>query len=631
MADQLPEKMYRVFSFRGAEVGDDRTIDISISSETPVERHFGSEVLVHEKASIDVGFIGSGSAPLLLDHDRTNQIGVIESVSLDTKERKLRAKVRFGKSARAQEILDDVKDGIRSNISIGYVIEKIERDEKAEKVRVTRWMPFEASIVSVPADVNVGVGRDDIAAQLSKPKMEANMPDPVPAAVEPTPAAPAIPSQRSAEPTPATPTPAPDWHAREAEVQRTARQEAADITELGARHHMSDVAAEFVRDGKSLSEFRGHVLENLPKGTELQSQDIGLTQGETNRFSVLRLAAASNPQATQADRAAAAFEIEACQAAQTMAERSGIRTKGSQMPAEVLREWIPRNSSMYHQLVQNRTISAGVDTALVPEDYRPGSFIDVLRNQMSVMQAGATFLQGLVGNVDIPKKLTASAATWVSAEAVDATASEPTFGNVTMTPKDLAVYTDITRRARQQMVPDIEALIRNDIVMAIALGLDLAALEGTAAAGQPRGVLNTVGISKPNVFAGVNPTFAEVVALETALGDDNALMGNLAYILRTNMAGALKTTEKFTGTGQTIWEPGNQLNGYNAYRSNQGTDGNIYFGNWSDLLIGAWGTLDLQFDYAALALSGGLRLIAFQTIDCAVRHAESFAYGNDTP
>ena len=118
--------------------------------------------------------------------------------------------------------------------------------------------------------------------------------------------------------------------------------------------------------------------------------------------------------------------------------------------------------------------------------------------------------------------------------------------------------------------------------------------------------------------------------METAVADDNALMGNLAYILRTNMRGALKTTQKFTGTnGMPVWEDGNNLNGYPGYVSNQGTDGNLYFGNWSDLLLGFWSGLDLQFDYAALALSGGLRLIAFQTCDVAVRHAQSFAYNND--
>lgn len=613
---------------RATDGEDDRVVDMSVSSEIPVERWFGTEILVHEKKSINLDFFGGKRAPLLLDHDHRKQIGVIESVSLDETERKLRARVRFGRSALAQEILDDVRDGIRSNISIGYVIEKIERDEKKNTVRVVRWMPYETSIVSVPADQTVGVGRSadaDLSTQTEATMPDENTPATVPATTENR-AAPAAPPASSM--TINTPEGVREVMWTEAQM-RQLRSDVAEITALGAKHNMSDKAQKAIRDGMSLGEFRGLVLNSLPTGTPLESQDIGMTQREVDRFSVLRLARACDPQASRGERDAARFELEAVQSAAELAEKMGMKVRGTSMPAEVMRNWIPRNSSMYHQKFGERAINTTDDSALVPEDFRPGSFIDVLRNAMGVMQAGATILNGLQGNVDIPKKLTASSAAWVATEGGSAGASEPTFGNVTMTPKDIAVYTDITRRARQQMSPDVEALIRMDIVMAMALGIDLAALEGSGASGQPRGVLNTVGINRPTAFAAANPTYAEVVALETEVANDNALMGNLAYIIRTSMAGALKTTEKFAGTGMTVWEPGNTLNGYQAIRSNQGTAGNLYFGNWSDLLIGFWSGLDLQFDYAALALSGGLRLIAFQTCDTAVRNPQSFAWNKN--
>jgi HK97 family phage major capsid protein/HK97 family phage prohead protease len=626
----LGTREFRSLDLRGADMDDDnRTVEISVSSEMPVERWFGTEILDHDKKSVNLDFFASGRAPLLLDHDTRKQIGVVELGFLAGDEKKLRARVRFGKSALAQEIYDDVKDGIRSNISVGYIIEKIERNEKTNVVKVVRWTPFETSIVSVPADQSVGVGRSDPAVVASTETQEGNqMSDNAnPATVPAQPVAPVVTETRDAPAT--SQLVAGTWS--ETQV-RQLRTDVAEIMDLGSRHNMGDKAREFIREGKTLADFRGHVLNNLPTGTPLVSQDIGMTRSDVERFSVMRLARAAHPQASKADRDAATFEIEATGQAATVAEAQGLKVRGTAMPAEVLRNWIPKDTAIYASYAQKRAINTTDDSALVPEDYRAGSFIDVLRNQMGVMRAGATFLNGLAGNVDIPKKLTASAATWVSAEGGNATQSEPTFGNVTMTPKDLAVYTDITRRSRQQMSPDVEALIRQDIAMAIALGLDLAALEGSAASGQPRGLLNTVGINKPTAFAGVNPTYAEVIAMETAVADDNALMGNLAYITRTNMAGALKTTQKFTGTnGVPVWEPGNQLNGYPAILSNQGTDGNLYFGNWSDLLIGFWSGLDLQFDYAALALSGGLRLIAFQTCDIAVRHAQSFAYNNDTP
>ena len=103
-------------------VESERRVRMAISSEMPVERMGGMEVLVHSADAIDLSFLNSGRAPLLLDHDPTQQIGVIESVSLDESARKLRATVRFGKSERASEVYDDVVYGIRGNVSIGYYV-----------------------------------------------------------------------------------------------------------------------------------------------------------------------------------------------------------------------------------------------------------------------------------------------------------------------------------------------------------------------------------------------------------------------------------------------------------------------------------------------------------------------------
>ena len=137
-----------------------RTVQIAISSEEPVERSFGMEVLEHSAEAMDLSFLASGRAPLLLDHDPEKQIGVIESVELDGNTRRLRAKVRFGKGALADEAFTDVVDGIRANISVGYSIGKLERDPRTPNTYLAKkWRPVEASLVSIPADVTVGVGR----------------------------------------------------------------------------------------------------------------------------------------------------------------------------------------------------------------------------------------------------------------------------------------------------------------------------------------------------------------------------------------------------------------------------------------------------------------------------------------
>jgi HK97 family phage major capsid protein len=238
-------------------------------------------------------------------------------------------------------------------------------------------------------------------------------------------------------------------------------------------------------------------------------------------------------------------------------------------------------------------------------------------------------LSGLSGNVKIPKKTAASSASWISTEGGAASESEPTLGQVTMAPKTLGAFTDITRLMMMQSSLDIEALVRNDLSTAIALAIDLGALAGSGTSGQPTGVKNTSGINAPTNFAGANPTFAEVVAMETAVAEDNALSGNLAYIAPAGMYGALKTTAKDAGSGQFVVGPDGNMNGYNTIVSNQVTAGDLYFGNFADLLIGMYGGLDIVVDPYTSSTSGTVRIVALQTCDVAVRHAVSFAFNND--
>jgi HK97 family phage major capsid protein len=348
----------------------------------------------------------------------------------------------------------------------------------------------------------------------------------------------------------------------------------------------------------------------------LESQEIGLTGKEVRRFSLMNaIRAMANPTDRRAQEEAR-FEFEASAAAQRMI---GTEARGLMIPTDVLRNWVKRD------------LNTSSDSALIAQDFRGGDFIDVLRNASSVMQAGATMLTGLKGNVAIPKKTAASTAAWIATEGNPATESEPTFGQVTMTPKTVGAFTDITRLMMMQSSPDIEALIRNDLSTGIALAIDDGALDGNPAggSGEPTGIRNVSGVNKPSSFAAAVPTFAEVVALETAVAEDNALMGNLAYILPASMYGALKTAVKVTGQAQFIVEPGGTINGYRAIVSNQVTSGDLFFGNFSDLLIGMYGGLDITVDPYTSSNTGTVRIVALQTVDVAVRHAVSFAYNND--
>tara|TARA_R110000823_G_scaffold314456_2_gene443674 strand:+ start:3054 stop:5312 length:2259 start_codon:yes stop_codon:yes gene_type:complete len=563
---------------------ENRTAIIVMSTENPVERGYGNEILDHSPGAVNMSWIASGQAPLLLDHDRTQQIGVIESVELDSDERKVRARVLFSRNSLAEEVFQDVKDGIRQNISVGYAVNKMEREGK-DTYRVKSWRPMEASVVSIPADSQSRVGRS----------------------AEP-PAEPVIETSHTKETVMSTEV---NVEAERAEAARNAQKEAAQIFELGARHNMSDVASRAVKDGKSLAEFRGIVLEDIGN-KPLVAEDIGMTSKEVKRFSLVRaIRALANPSDRKAQEEAA-FEFEASRAA---ADMYGSTAQGIMIPADVLRTWAQRD------------INTTDDSSLVPEDYRAGDFIDVLRNQSSVMQAGARMLQGLSGNVAIPKKATGSAAGWIATEGGNASESEPTFAQVTMTPKTVGAFTEMTRQMMIQGSPDIEALVRDDLTQAMALAIDLGALAGTGSSGQPTGIRSTTGINLQD-FVGANPTFAEVVGMETAVATDNALLGNLAYIMPASMYGALKTTEKAVNTAQFVVEPGGTVNGYRAIVSNQAAAGDAYFGNFADLLIGMYGGLDILVDPYTSSASGTVRVRALQSVDVAVRNAVSFCLGD---
>lgn len=132
----------------------DRTVDASLSSEQPVFRQgVGDEVLVHTPEAID---LSRAPLPLIAAHDqRSMPVGIVDGLRIEGG--KLRGVLRFGTSQRAEELWNDVKAGIVRNLSIGYQILDFIQD--GEVFRAISWQPFEVSIVAVPADATVGIGR----------------------------------------------------------------------------------------------------------------------------------------------------------------------------------------------------------------------------------------------------------------------------------------------------------------------------------------------------------------------------------------------------------------------------------------------------------------------------------------
>lgn len=611
------QKAQRFFTLdvasRQAIDSENRTAQVAFASETPVPRWYGNEILDMNSSSIRMDRLQSGGA-VLMDHDWTDQVGVVDSVQVGA-DRVARATLRFGKSARASEVFQDLVDGIRTNISVGYQIHSavLESDDDGDQTyRITDWEPYEISIVAVPADTSVGVGR----AAYHIRNEEKVMPEAIatPAAAAPAATVDTTAAQRSG-----------------AESERSRVASILGIADAYKRYNLHELAAEAVRAGMSTEEFKGKAMERMaaaPKPTA----DIGMSEKEKRNYSFVRMMnALANPTNASA-REAAAFEFECSTEAQ---KRSGQLGKpGITIPFDVLNRGHAK-----------RDLTAGGSTTgskLVETDLLAEDFITLLRNRMVINQLGVQTLTGLQGNIAIPRQTGAGTTYWV-AENNAPTEADQTIDQVSLSPKTVAAWTDISRRLLLQSSLDVESMVQSDLATILALAIQAAAIKG-GGSNQPTGILATSGIGSVADSSGNGSvvSWADVVALETAIASANADVGTLAYLTNAKVRGKAKVTAKIGSTYPIfLWADGDTpLNGYRAAVTNavpsNGTVGtasgvcsDLIFGNFADLLIGMWGGLDLMVDPYSKSTTGAVRVVVMQDCDVAVRHPESFAAKQD--
>lgn len=632
----VTERLQRdmVFEVRADAVNrDSRTVELSFSSDVPYERWWGVEILDHSAGSVRLDRL-NGSAALLVNHDIDEHVGVVERAWVAGN--KGRAIVRFGKSAAADEVYQDVIDGIRKLVSVGYRIHRMvieSTDGDTSTYRIQDWEPFEISIVSVPADPSVGVGRDGGSPAFDPRKIaileeDKDMTAQRDAGGNAAQVAAPVAEVRAAEPAPQPAVPAvaaaPQLDARA--IAEAERARAANIRAMGARLKCADLADAAIAAGDSVETFVANYNARASQSQAIrtaESAEIGLTAAEAQRFSFVRaLHALANPSDREAQRAAA-FEFDVSSAARRVSGKA--HGTGLTVPVDVLQ----------------RDLNVGTATAgghLVATNLLAGSFIDLLRNALLLPGMGATMLSDLSGNLAIPRQTGGATAYWV-AESGSPTESAAAFDQVTLTPRTVGAFSDISRRLLLQSSIDVEQLVQRDLAISIALEMQRVAVHGSGSSNQPTGILATSGIG--SVVGGANgaaPTYAHIVGLESAVANSNADVGTLGYLTNTKVRGKLKLTEQFATTnGMPVWGSGETpLNGYKAAVTNSvssaltkgsssGVCSAILFGNWADLIIGMWSGLDLMVDPYTGSTSGTVRVVALQDIDVAVRHAESFA------
>jgi HK97 family phage major capsid protein/HK97 family phage prohead protease len=598
---------------------DQRTIEFPFSSEYPVARYFGNEVLQHDTRSADLSRLND-AAPLLFNHDPGKVIGVVERAWIDGEKKRGYATVKFSRNAFAQEVLADVKDGVLRNVSFGYAINEMEQRGSGDFV-ATSWAPYEISVVSIPADPTVGVGRSletDPAAPAASPTPETEPEVPM----ENTPDLTAVRAEAAAE------------------AAKAERARIAGITALTEKHGMADLGRQLIDGGRSLDEARAVVLDKLGAKPVETVAPVEMASEERAAYSITAGIRAMLTGDWSSREAGLVRELS------REVEKSGV-SKTTERSF-----FVP-----FAALNQRATyVTSGATTGgnLVATDLLANDFIEFLRNNALMLQLGVRTMPGLVGNVAIPRRSGVASTYYLSTQTTAITQSESTFDQVTMSPKNLAALSKYSRQTLLQGTPGIEELVRRDLTDGINLAIDLGILNGSGSSGQPTGIMQTSGIG--SVAMGTNGgaiTVEKVVDLESAVMQANGVVNaaNVAYLTNYKVSAALKKLRaggSTTGDGPFLVNdqlnaigrgptPAN-LNGYPLALTNQvpsnltkgsssGVCSALVMGDFSQAMVGFWGngleiTVGEDQDDFSKALTSVRGIV---TYDVAVRDPKSFA------
>lgn len=585
---------------------DARTeLSFSASSEAPVERWFGTEILSHEKGAIDLDRLSTGAVPLLFNHDWSDPIGMVDRGAIV--DRRLAVDAHLFDTARAREIAAMVDGGLR-NVSIGYRVNVYEEETKTQVYTARDWELLEISIVTVPADYKIGVGRDaneqETPVRVLRTEPSANTAGKGAAMPEVT-----APAGATAEP----------------ETQPTAmeyeRQRKEAIINLCRANNIDErVQIQWITRGDSLDKIAKEILEITEERskTETSVSALGLTRADTNRYSLFRVIRALHFPHDKRAMEEAAFEHEC---SMQIAKKLGRDFSSNFLvPAEVLMRPVGAEAA-----ARTMATSPGGKGGYMVNVENMG-FIDILRNRSVAIRMGARQLQGLTGNVYFPRQTGKVTVSWQAGEGTSTTATDPALGQLSMTPKTAIAVTDVSEQLLRQANPSAEAFVMADLASSVAIdGVDYAVINGTGGA-QPLGIKNTTGISSSQDAS--SATYAKILAFVSTAGAANAIRGNPGFVTNTAGAARLMAVQRFSNTDTPLWT-GNMLDGelvgFNAMSSEQLASGNLIFGSWDEVVIGDWGVLELATDRGDTRFNKGLVGIrALWMVDVMIRYPQAF-------
>jgi HK97 family phage major capsid protein/HK97 family phage prohead protease len=607
---QIPKHNTRFLELQ-PEITDERTISLSVSSDTPYYRWFGYEELEHTEAAVDLSRFRDG-ANVLFNHNRDDYIAVIQKAWLDGG--RLYNEIKFDTHELAEKIYQSIKSGIVRNVSIGYEINELKligQRDNIDVYRAVRWTPFESSIVTVPADHTVGINRsyfvikerENLGGNVSEEK---DMPDPT---IE-------------------------EIVINEKDVITSERERVQGIYALVKKYGHAELAQRAIEESLSIESARSLYLDKVNLE---QKQDpvaagvspVGMSKKQRSDYSVIK---AIGYAAGLIARDKVGLELEVSQA---ITERTGKAPK---------KIYIDQSELVAYRAPYETGVPAAAGD-LIATELLSDRFVEQLFNQSAFLNMGVTYLRDLTGNIEIPRESTYSNGYWVGEKAT-IPESEGTFDKISLAPKKLAVLSKMTFEMLEQSSIDLERLVRARLIRGLALELDRTIGFGSGIGSEPLGIASHPEVQ--SIVLGVNGaplTWEALIDMQSELAAANALTdGTSGYVINARTRGKLmKTLDQATGGGNWIYQSqgGNMgsIAGYKVLCSNQipnnlvkGTATNLtaaFFADFSNVLLGIWSGMDVMANPYSEFNQAIIQIRAMQLADLNLTRGSYFVVATD--
>ena len=679
---KVPETLFRSAKMEMSGDGDKKSLSMSISSDEPYKRYdYWNdeeywEVLSHDPADVDDTRLKAG-LPILFNHDRDFHLGRANSYSNDGHKITLSDFVEAS-GDEAQNKWNDARSGALPDTSVGY---NILDDGKCVGIKdgcpvySFKWAVNEASLVTIPADTTVGVGRS-----------RDHKPEGIPKEIQIKSIDNSEQKEQKRNGNPNMKLSSESRQHFEADNGATATTGTTQTIEKGnegldavnrfkenckkidayvsgikkpAWKELATSLASKHKEGEAkFDNFKQECLEAFAREAELEpaqtSPLIGMDRKEIKRYSICEAMRQAGSQ-----KGLSGFYKEASEAVTKM--KRGQEPDGFWIPDDVTTmslseaNGLGRNAEQRHaeqigQLIRafaprNRALNAtnfAVGGALVGTDLLAGSLIELLLNKIVFSQMGLTYLGGLVGNIAIPKITGPTANTFWLPEGGTVTGTDISFAQLGLTPHRLASVQAYDKQLVAQASLSVEALVRDYIARLMAVEKDRAMINGSGTNGQPLGLLNIPGVQVVGNHSGTGMLWSDIALFLTALGTANAdELGMKAWLTTPAARGNLTTLPKL-GTaspypsfmmdmvdGDIQGMPVGKMMGFPVAVSNNVPSNSLIFGTPGEFVVADWAAIDMVVNPYSLDTSAQVRITVTQWTDFGLRHEVAFAVGQN--